>query len=406
MGTASASSGTRRPHVLIAGAGPTGLVSALGLARRGVQVTVFEALPGRALDLRASTIHPPTMEMLDSLGIMPTLLAQGLHSPHWQFRDRQTGPVAVFDLSLLQDEVRFPFRLQCEQFKVTAALLAELDKLPNAQVRFNARAERVEQDASGVTLFLATQDGEQRVTGDYLIAADGASSAVRKSLGIEFEGFTYPERFLLVSTPYEFRQHMPDLNLSNYFSDPQEWLVMLRVQDFWRILFPTAEGETDEQVLSDERIQQRLRSIAGTTQPLPIAHKTLYSVHQRVAQEYRRQRVLLVGDAAHINNPLGGMGMNGGIHDAMNLVEKMAQVLEGGDEGLLDLYSRQRRAVALDYVQQWTHRNREILRETDPAVRRANLDELKAIADDPARARPYLRKTSMMASLDLARSTT
>ena len=392
------------PHVLIAGAGPTGLVSALSLARRGIQVTVFEALPDRAVDLRASTVHPPTMEMLDSLGVMPRLLEQGLHSPYWQFRDRRTGPVAIFDLSLLKDEVRFPFRLQCEQFKVTAALLAELKKFPHASVRFNCQAKRLAQAGDSVTLFLSEGGEEFTAKGDWLIAADGASSAIRKSLEIPFEGFTYPERFLLVSTPYEFRDVMPDLNLSNYFSDPEEWLVMLRVQDFWRILFPTAEGESDAEVLDDAKIQQRLRSIAGQTQQLPVVHKTLYSVHQRVAQTYRSGRVLLVGDAAHINNPLGGMGMNGGIHDAVNLVEKLWQVIEGANDDLMDLYSRQRRAVSLDYVQQWTHRNRDILREIDPAVRQANLDELKSIAADPERARPYLRKTSMMASLDLARS--
>jgi len=395
---------SREPHVLVAGAGPTGLVSAVALARRGVPVTVFEALPDRALDLRASTIHPPTMEMLDTLGVMPQLLEQGLHSPYWQFRERHGGPIAIFDLSLLKDEVRFPFRLQCEQFKVTAALLTELGKFPHATVRFNARAHRVEQDEGGVTLSLFDRDEAFQVHGDWLIAADGAGSAIRRDLGIEFEGFTYPERFLLVSTPHDFCDRMPDLNLSNYFSDPKEWLVMLRVQEFWRILFPTTLGESDADVLDDGRIQQRLRSIAGHTQLLPVAHKTLYSVHQRVARTYRRERVLLVGDAAHINNPLGGMGMNGGIHDAMNLVEKLSQVIEGGDPALLDLYSRQRRAVALDYVQQWTHRNREILRETNPAAREANFEELKATAADPARARLYLRKTSMMASLDLARS--
>ena len=394
----------QKPHVLIAGAGPTGLFSALALAQRGIRVSVFEALPDRALDLRASTVHPPTMEMLDSVGIMDQLIAQGLHSPLWQFRDRETGPVAVFDLSLLKDEVRFPFRLQCEQFKVTAVLLEELRKHPHASVEFNARAREVVQDGGCVTLVLEQQGKEVRVRGDYLIGADGASSAIRKSLGVEYEGFTYPERFLLISTPYEFKQVMPDLNLSNYFSDPMEWLVMLRVREFWRLLFPTQASETDEDVLSEASMQRRLASVSRRAEPLPIAHKTLYSVHQRVANTYRVGRTLLVGDAAHINNPLGGMGMNGGIHDAMNLVEKLAKVIAGDSEDLLDLYSRQRRSVALDYVQQWTHRNREILRETDPAIRKANLDELRAIADDPTRSRAYLRKTSMIASLELAAS--
>ncbi len=395
---------THEPRVLIAGAGPTGLFSALTLARQGIPVSVFEALPDRAQDLRASTIHPPTMEMLDALGVMPRLIEQGLHSPYWQFRDRHAGPVAVFDLGLLKDEVRFPFRLQCEQFKVTAALLDELRKHAHASIEFDARAVDVTQSETGVTLFVDRGSERSAVQGDYLIGADGASSAVRSALNIDYEGFTYPERFLLVSTAYEFKEDMPDLSLSNYISDPKEWLVMLRVQDYWRVLFPTRPEESDEQVLGEESLRERLASLSPRAASLPIAHKTVYRVHQRVATTYRSNRVLLVGDAAHINNPLGGMGMNGGIHDAANLVDKLAQVLSGADEGLLDLYSRQRRAVALDYVQQWTHRNREILKETNPAVRQANLDELRDIASDPARALPYLRKTSMMASLDLARS--
>lgn len=386
-------------RVLIAGAGPAGLVAALGLARQGVPVAVFEQLEDRALDMRASTIHPPTLEMLSDLGIIDRILADGIFSPYWQFRDRKTGPIATFDLGVIADETRYPFRVQCEQFKVTAFLLEALAEIPHASVHFKHRVISARQDSDLVTLTLE-HDGETiEESGRYLIAADGASSAIRRNLDIPFEGYTFPERFLVVSTPYDLKSVMPDLSVSNYITDPDEWLVLLRVRDFWRVLFPTRPDEKNDEVLSDRSIQARLRQVASIGMDFEIAHKSLYLVHQRVAATYLQGRILLAGDAAHINNPLGGMGMNGGIHDAVNLVEKLSLVWNGGEPELLARYSRQRRAIALDYVQQWTVKNREIMMERDPEIRNRNMDDIRRIAEDAVSAKKYLLKTSMIASL-------
>ena len=390
-------------HVLIAGAGPVGLVSALTLATAGIAVTVFERSSEPAEDLRASTFHPPTLDLLARFGITSELVAQGLVATTTQQRDRKDGLIAEFDMSLLVDDTQHAFRLQCEQWKLTRLLLERLSRLPHARVIFGAVVDAVQQDAGGVDVVVRL-DGEQRTfRGDYLIGADGAWSAVRQSLGIEFEGFTYPERFLVVSTEFEFADHFPGLSYVNYVSDPQEWCVLLRVPTLWRVLFPTAPDESDADVLTSASIQARLQNLLPQPEPYATVHRTLYKVHQRVAREFRRGRVVLAGDSAHINNPLGGMGMNGGVQDAFNLADKLVEILNcGADDNLLDRYQRQRRSVAIEYINANTARNKKNLEERDPQARCRMHAELRAIAADPVAARNYLRKTSMIDALERA----
>lgn len=391
------------PHVLIAGAGPVGLVSALVLATKGVQVTVFERALSAPQDLRASTFHPPTLDMLARFGISDDLLPQGLVARYTQQRDRQEGLVAEFDMSLLAGLTQHPYRLQCEQWKLNTLLLDRLAKFPHAKVLLGAALQSVEQNADSVDVKVDMKGDVQTFKGDYLIGADGAWSSVRQSLGIEFEGFTYPERFLVVSTAFEFADHLPKLSYVNYVSDPQEWCVLLRVPTLWRVLFPTHPEESDEAVMTDESIQTRLQNLLPQPTPYQTVHRTLYKVHQRVAKEFRRGRVLLAGDAAHINNPLGGMGMNGGVHDAFNLADKLVDILvNGADEALLDRYERQRRSVAIEYINANTARNKKNIEERNPEARRKTHDELRATAANPDAARNYLRKTSMMDALERA----
>ncbi len=403
----------RAHHVLIAGAGPVGLVSALTLATAGIAVTVFERNTTAAEDLRASTFHPPTMDMLARFGITDELLPQGLIARYTQQRDRKDGLIAEFDMALLTGETQHPFRLQCEQWKLSRLLMARLAKFPNVTLMFGADVGSVRQDADSVSVDVRkgagsqTQTQSQTFSGDYLIGADGSWSAVRQALGIEFEGFTYPERFLVVSTAFQFADHFPKLSYVNYVSDPQEWCVLLRVPTLWRVLFPTRADETDDAVLSDASIQARLQNLLPQSEPYQTVHRTLYKVHQRVAKEFRRGRVILAGDAAHINNPLGGMGMNGGVQDAFNLCDKLVDILNNGaSDTLLDRYQRQRRSVAIEYINANTARNKKNIEERDPEARRKTQDELRAIAANPVAAKDYLRKTSMIDALERAEAIT
>ncbi|WP_338615677.1 FAD-dependent monooxygenase [Pigmentiphaga sp. CHJ604] len=392
-----------KARVLVAGAGPVGLVSAMVLADAGIEVELFERNASVMEDLRASTFHPPTLDMLDRYGIADPLVEAGLKARYTQQRDRRKGLIAEFDLARLAGSTKYPFRLQCEQWKLNDELVKKLASYPNARVRFGCAVESVQQDEGGVTVQLRTADGIETARGDFLIGADGAWSAVRNSVGIEFEGYTYPERFLVVSTQFPFEQHFENLSLVNYISDPEEWCVLLKVPSLWRVLFPTPEHESDERVLSDAVIERRLQGLLPQPRPYQIVHRTLYKVHQRVAAQFRKGRVLLAGDSAHINNPLGGMGMNGGVHDAFNLTGKLIEVLAGrAPIELLDLYERQRRTVAIEYINANTARNKKMIEERDEAVRSRIHDELRATATDPVASLDYIRKTSMFDALDRA----
>ena len=392
-------------RVLIAGAGPVGCVAALYLGRRGIPVTLFEARETLLEDLRASTFHPPTLDMLDELGVVEALIAQGIVVPRWQYRARNEGVIAEWDLGLLAGDTGHPYRLQAEQYKLTHIVMERLLTMPEVEVRFQARATGATQDGAGVTLALATRDGVESARGEYLIAADGAGSEIRKSQGIGYPGLTFPEMWLVASTPFDFSRHFDDLTPIAYFADPEEWFVFVKVPELWRVMVPARPGESEAAILEEARIEACLQGICAKDGAYDIRHRTAYVVHQRVAESYRAGRVFLAGDAAHINNPLGGMGMNGGIHDAVNLCEKLVRVWRGeaGDEEL-DRYHRQRRPIAVEHVQKATIENKARLEEADPEKRRARYDGLRRRADDPVEARAFLLQSSMIRTLERAAS--
>lgn len=391
--------GKSQDRVLIAGAGPVGLVAAVSLLESGIPVTVLEASADLAVDLRASTFHPPTLDFLDRLGLADGLIERGIKCPLWQFRDRREGEVATFDLGLLADVTAHPYRLQAEQWKLTQAARGRLEADPNAELITDILVEEVTQDADAVTVMARHASGEAaHFTAPYLIGADGAKSTVRKATGVAFPGLTIPEIFLSLSTPFRYDEAIEGLADICYISDPDEWLVLLRTPTLWRVLFPTDPGLEDAAILDPARIEARMQALLPGA-PYEIAHKTAYRVHERVAENYVHGRIFLAGDAAHLNNPLGGMGMNGGIHDAVNLTDKLAQVWRGVDLALMGRYERQRRKVAIETVQAQALRNRAVLNETDPDKRRAHHDDLRATVADPQRHRAYVMRSSMIQSL-------
>jgi 3-(3-hydroxy-phenyl)propionate hydroxylase len=399
---------TVREKVIIVGAGPVGLLSALNLAAHDVPVLVLESHPGLFMDLRAGSFHPPTLEVMQPLGLTAKLMEIGIPVHEWQLRDRVNGVVGTFELSLLSDETPFPFRLHLEQHRFTPIVLEELRKLPNAELRFSSRVEHVSQDDNGVRVVVRTPDGPQQFDANWIIGADGGGSVVRRSASIGFDGFTFPERFALISTTYNLGQH--GFTDTAYVSHPVEWCAVFRLPDqgppgLWRFLYGCDPNESEQDALAGATIEKRLQSVQPKPAPYEIVHRTIYRVHQRVATTFRNGRMLLAGDAAHLNNPLGGFGLNCGLQDAMNLTDKLVRVIrrEASDE-LLDLYVRQRRTANIEYVQETSIRNKRLLEETDESIRLSRLADMRRASRDASLAKAVLMRPSMIDSMRRANS--
>jgi len=397
-------------RIIVVGAGPAGLTAALCLAAAGVKVVVFEAEAQLTRDLRAGSYHPPTLEMLAPYGITDRMHERGIIVPSWQIRDRNEGLLAEFDLGLLKDDTPYPYRLHLEQHKLTPMLLEAAQAFPHFDIRFATPVTAARQDAHGVTVTIDGPAGRQQETGSYLVGADGHHSVVRDAMGAEFEGFTWPELFLVLSTPYDFEAH--GYARATYIADPVEWVMLFKVPGFeppalWRIALPTDPDQPAEIATSDQTVQDRLAGFLADGAPYEVVDRNLYRVHQRVATSFTDGRMAIVGDAAHVNNPLGAMGLNGAVHDAVNLAEKLVPLWRGeAGRELLDLFERQRRAAQIDHVQRITIRNKRLVEERDPKIRRRRQDEIRALGMDREKQYEFLLDTSMISMVRKAAAVT
>jgi 3-(3-hydroxy-phenyl)propionate hydroxylase len=395
-------------RVAVVGAGPVGVVAAIACARKGMQVTLFEAESAIDHAPRAATTHPSTLEMLAELGLVEEFISLGLIARYFQLWDRGTL-VAEFDHELLRDETTYPYIVQTEQHKLSELGLRRLAGMANASVRLGTRVLDLAQDDAGVGLYVEGRAGRENHNFDYVVACDGGRSTVRKCLDIEFEGYTWPERFLVLTTLLDVGAVIGCCERT-YISDPEEWINLFKVtgddlRGRWRAVFPTRESETDDEAFSEESVRRRLARLVPDHPLELVVHRNLYRVHQRVAKSFRRGRVFLAGDAAHVNNPVGGLGLNCGIHDAMELAETLEQVSTGrAGPQLLDRYERRRRPLNIEYVQQQTVANKKRLDERDPRVRQANFDEMRRIVGDAALHKEYLMRTSLIESVRKARN--
>ena len=393
-------------RVIVIGAGPVGLCLSLALAQAGVQVSLIEQLnDDNFLEQvpRAGTNHPATLELFDRIGLYKLLEPRGIIAPKFHYWDRHEGKlIAEFDHAHLKDETPFPYVLQCERIKIVEEAMKLAKAHPDIDLRLSTTFTGFEQDGDGVTATVTNPAEEtEKIRGRYIVSAEGARSIIRKELGIGFEGFTYSDRTLNIEVAYDFRKH--GYTERNYISDPDEWSNLFHWSgppDRWRVHFPTKENESEEELRRPEVLQAKLQSFLPTGKDFDIVGSNVYTVHQRVATKFRSGRAILAGDSAHVNSPIGAMGMNSGIHDAFNLADKLIGVLRGEtSDDVLDRYERQRRHVAIKHSQADTIRNQRLLAEKDPAVRKANHDNLRRTAEDPKLARAFLLRTSLIESI-------
>jgi 3-(3-hydroxy-phenyl)propionate hydroxylase len=377
--------------VLVVGAGPVGLATALSLAHQGVSVKVIEAEPALTEDHRAGSFHPPTLEMLAPFGVTEAMHGIGIKVPRWQIRDRAEGVIVEWDLGLIADLTPYPYRFHLEQYKLTPILLGKLRAFAHASVDFGVPFEDAVQDGDSVLV-------NKNLKAKWLVGCDGGRSAVRKLIGTEFEGFTWPERFIVVGTRADFASH--GFTSNAYVADPREWAAVFHMPGLWRLAFPVHPDEDEAAVLEPQAVEERMQRFVARPGRYEVPHTGIYRVHQRVAREWRAGRILLAGDAAHLNNPLGAFGLNGGLHDAILLGESLGKVCRGeADESLLERYVRRRRTANIDFVQSQSISNKRLLEEADPQARRRNFDDLRRIAANRDAAREFLIKSSMIWSV-------
>ncbi len=390
--------------VIIVGAGPVGLTAAVLLGREGVRCRVLEAESAIGRQLKASTFHPPTLEMLDEIGVANRLIAEGAVTPTWQVRMHETHERAEFDLDAIRNDTRYPFRLQCEQWRLSEALVEMLGAVETVDVAWNTRVTGIEQSDDAAVAIIDGPAGSERLQSKYLVGADGARSVVRDALGISFEGSTYPEQTILATTRFAFEDHLPRLSGVNYIWHRGGTFSLLRLPDLWRCSLYPDEGQSMDDALEPASIEAKLQRIVARDDAYDVLETRPYRIHRKVADTYRVGRALLAGDAAHLNSPSGGMGMNGGIHDAWFLAKALSAVLrEDADPRCLDDYSDVRRDIASDEIVKQADANRSRMQQRDPEARRQTLRDLQAVAADPERCRARLLKSSMIDGIRRAR---
>jgi len=385
-------------QVTIIGAGPSGLTLAWWLVEQGVSVTVLERETAIPRDMRASTFHPATLDLLTESGLAAALIERGTVVPQWQYLIHESGERAVFDMAHLSEVTAHPFRLQCEQFQLTELLAEKLAKQPLCELRLGATLQSVIPGESQVTVQYQSAGEDSVNVCDWLIAADGASSQVRKSLGLHFDGQTFPKTSITLVLEYPFEDDIPNLLGVNYVWLPDRHYSLMRLRNTWRLTYSPEQDQDIESALSDAVAQTHIARVSPRASGATILTRNYYTLHQRCLARFCHGRTLFIGDAAHLNSPAGGMGMNSGIHDARSLADHLVPVINGDDPLLLERYDRRRRTIAQEEVQRLSARNYARHRETEARKRVLIWNELQEIVSDPAKHRDYLLDAAMIRS--------
>jgi 3-(3-hydroxy-phenyl)propionate hydroxylase len=372
-------------HVIVVGAGPVGLLSALALARQGIEVTVLERETRLNDSPRAAVYHWCVLEVLEKFGVREDAEAEGVIVRGNAFRKPSTGESVLISQQALDGVVPYPHNLNLGQDRLGQICVDHLEELPNARIRWGDGLAALEQHGETVT---ATLESGETVTADWLIGADGGRSAVRKSLGLGFPGMTWGDRFVATNIRFDFEAH--GFNRANMVMDAELGCIvaLLDRENLWRVTFAESEELPEETI--PERIDAFLQAFLPGDKRYELVQYSPYHMHQRSAETYRVGRVLLAGDAAHLTNPTGAMGLTTGVFDVELLVERLAAVIAGtaGDDALDD-YATRRRTAFLEKASPTASRFKHLVYDGVQADIDAAFEQYQKVEGDPVASRDF-----------------
>jgi 3-(3-hydroxy-phenyl)propionate hydroxylase/6-hydroxy-3-succinoylpyridine 3-monooxygenase len=372
-----------RDEVLIVGAGPVGLLTALGLVRTGVRVTLIEREPHIIESPRAAVYHWSVLDDLERLGLLEDAETVGFTKQDYNYLVFKTRERISWTMAPLARITRHPYNLHLGQDGLARIALEHLQRSSHFSVHWNTRFVDLTQDTHTVTLRAQTPEGQREFRAAWLIGADGAGSTVRHALGLSFEGITWPERFVATNVRYDFEAD--GYARSNFMIDPRYGAIIAKLDrsGLWRCTY------CEEAALPEAGVRERMsdyfKVILSRPAEYEVAAYSPYRMHQRVAERLRVGRVILAGDAAHVTNPTGGLGLTTGLFDAFALYEALAAVIHGDvAPGVLDRYSVERRRVFLQYTSPRATENKRLIYHSDDPVRlEQDLRRLRRLASDP-----------------------
>lgn len=373
--------------VVIVGAGPVGMICALGLARAGVDVTVLERNAGIVPEPRAMTYHWTVHEGMKRLGLLDDMIEEGFKLHEMCYRIFRTGEVIRLNIAAMQGYTEHPYAVVLGQDQLEHIVLKHLEQYRNVRIVWNTRVVGLEQDPDGVTVVAESKGAQAGYRADWVIGADGGRSLVRKAIGVDFPGMTWPQRFVATNVLYDFEAHGWDA--CNYLVDPEFGAVIAKVtrSGIWRVTFSESAELPLEGV--EDRIKAYYERVFPGREPYELLLYSAYNMHQRVAERFRVGRVLLAGDAAHVTNPTNGFGLVSGMLDSQVLSEALAAVVQGRAEtSVLDRYAEDRKRVFEETASPSSvETKRLVFHSNDPARLESDLARLRQVAINPELAR-------------------
>lgn len=384
--------------VLIIGGGPTGLSLALGLARYKIRTILIEKNRNISDQSKAPVVHLRTREILEHWGMGEKFLTVGNLVRKLEIKSSDDEKI-LFSLNFeeLEDEAHLPGILIIEQSETEKILLESLKETGLCDIRFDQEAVFIEPKKDEVLVKVTTPQGDENFYGQYVIGCDGASSFVRDSLKMKFEGFTYSVRTVLADIKIEDQRD--DLPWPRFYNGRNQVTVGIQIRSgFWRIIHlesGISEEQEKKQEISPSEVKEWVQQVLGAGE-FDLVWASPFKIHRRSTPHFRMGRIFLAGDAAHVHSPVGGQGMNAGIQDSHNLAWKLAAALsEEKNSELLKSYETERKAAVVKKVSGYTDFITKVFLQSPLIVRKASFFILRRVLSVPFLRIKFLRRLTM-----------